>query len=214
MDLTLIIFAALALFLSYRLFNVLGTRGGHEPDERDRPILRPVPANDGAEAKEAQADPVTPREDLPEWARTIREETPGFEPKSFIEGASAAYEMIVEAYANGDLSDVRRFIDPAIAKDFELGIKAREDAGQRVELTFVGIETPEVVRAYRAGEEIRAEVKFISERVHAVLDADGNVVEGHPENPMRVAERWVFARPVRSRDPNWTLVQTYDADAA
>ncbi|NNU15597.1 Tim44 domain-containing protein [Parvularcula sp. ZS-1/3] len=209
MDLTLIIFAALALFLSYRLFNVLGTRGGHEPDEHERPVLRPVPSNDVDEerAPEEQAT-VTPREDLPAWAQTAREHIPDFEPKSFLEGASAAYEMIVEAYSAGDISDVRAFLDPEVAKSFEVAIDGRQQAGQSVELTFVGVEKPDVVSLEKSDEELRAEVAFKSEQVRAVLGADDEVVEGSREQVITVTDRWTFAKPARSNDPNWTLVAT------
>lgn len=212
MDLTLIIFAALALFLSYRLFNVLGTRGGHEPEEHDRPVLRPVGANDtGHDADEAlqqRPEPVTPQEELPAWAQTVRETAPRFEPKEFLEGAATAYEMVVQGFADGDLSSVRGFVDAEVLGSFEEAIAARVDAGQRVELTFVGIETPKVLSVERDADELRAEIEFRSEQVRAVRDAEGKVIEGSDEQVISVTDRWVFTRPVRSNDPNWTLVAT------
>ena len=215
MEPTLIIFAALALFLAYRLFNVLGTRGGHEPEEHERPVLRPVPSNDAGEQEdepEAVAEPLTPREDLPEWAVTARETIPNFEPKTFLEGAAAAYEMVVQAYADGDLSQVRGFVDPEVLKSFEVAIEGRTAHGQSVDLTFVGVDKPEVISLEQHVDELRAELRFKSEQVRAVRDAKGEVIDGNPEAVITVVDEWMFTRPVRSNDPNWTLVATHGTD--
>ncbi|GGY36034.1 Tim44/TimA family putative adaptor protein [Parvularcula lutaonensis] len=216
MEPTLIIFAALALFLAYRLFNVLGTRGGHEPEEHERPVLRPVPSRDPSEEQEddfgLEAEPTTPSEDLPEWAVTARKSIPDFEPKRFLEGAAAAYEMIVQAYADGDLSTVRGFVDPEVLKSFEVAIEGRTAHGQSVDLTFVGVETPEVLSMEEHGGELRAELRFKSEQVRAVRDAKGEVIDGNPEEVITVIDEWTFSRPVRSNDPNWTLVATHGTD--
>ena len=211
MDLTLIIFAALALFLSYRLFNVLGTRGGHEPDEQDRPVLRPVPSNDDDEAMDApvaQQVPETPLADLPGWAKTAREAIDDFEPKAFLDGAAAAYEMIVEAYASGDLGEVRGFVAPEVLESFEGGVAARREQSQTFAFTFVGVEKPDVTSMVEENGQLRANVRFRSEQVRAVRDQDGEVIEGDPEQVITVVDHWSFSRPVKSRDPNWTLVAT------
>jgi predicted lipid-binding transport protein (Tim44 family) len=209
MDLSLIIFAALALFLSYRLFNVLGTRSGHEPDEADRPILRPVPTSEEIEANAAPAKSnLTPMEKLPLWAREAREHVSDFEPKPFLEGAKAAYEMVVEAYASGDLEPVRGFVAPDVLHSFEVAIDGRRQAGQSVDFTFVGAEQPDVLSMVRESEHLSAEIRFRSEQVRAVRGEDGQIVEGNPEQVVTVVDTWTFTRPISSRDPNWTLVAT------
>jgi predicted lipid-binding transport protein (Tim44 family) len=203
MDLSLIIFAALTLFLSYRLFNVLGTRGGHEPDESDRPVLRPVPAGE-----EAAPQNLTPAEKLPLWAKEARQHIEDFEPKPFLEGAKTAYEMVVEAYASGDLDQVRGFLAPDVLHSFEVAIDGRKQAGQTVEFTFVGAEAPEVLSMVRESEHLSAELRFRSEQVRAVRNEAGEIVEGNPEQVVSVTDTWTFTRPVDTRDPNWTLVAT------
>jgi predicted lipid-binding transport protein (Tim44 family) len=209
MDLTLIIFAALALFLSYRLFNVLGTKGGHEPDEHDRPVLKPVGGRDeGGEVDNRPAEPVAPEKPLPVWAEPIAEVYPGFDAENFLEGAASAYEMVVQAYVDGDLSDVRSFIEPEVQKSFDVAIEGRNAAGQESTVVFVGVQKPQVVDVEKGEHEIRAELKFKSEQVRFVKDAEGNIVEGSETQVVDVVDRWVFARDVKSRDPNWTLVAT------
>ena len=211
MDLTLLIFAALALFLSYQLYTQLGRRDGHEPDEKDRPVLRPVPTSDEqaeAAAEAPRAPAATPLTDLPQWAQTVREAIPDFEPKEFLEGAAAAYEMIIEAYAKDELQNIRGFVGADVMQSFEAGIAHRRSQNQAFDFTFVGVDKPEVTAVTREGGELRADIRFRSEQVRATRDQDGNVIEGDPEQVITVVDHWSFSRPVKSRDPNWTLVAT------
>ncbi|MEO1042630.1 MAG: Tim44/TimA family putative adaptor protein [Pseudomonadota bacterium] len=214
MDLTILIFAALALFLSYRLFSVLGTKGGHEPEEHERPVLRPVGNNaNEADAAPAQQEQEAARPTLPEWAQTIADSYPAFEPKSFLEGAGQAYEMIVEAYQAGDLSPVKGFVAGDVLQSFQGAIDARGAAGHEVIFTLVGIDKPEAVTSELVGDDLRVEVKFRAEQVRFVKDRDDRVVEGSEDTVMQVVDCWVFSRPIKSRDPNWTLVATQGSGA-
>ena len=212
MDPTIFIFIALTAFLSYRLFTVLGTKGGHEPDESERPVFAPSPAERASEQEEApQVAPARVRP-VPAWAEAIREDDPGFDPRAFEEGAKAAYEMIVTAYNEGDLSEVRPYVDPSIVRAFEEAIEARRALGHTAEVEFVGVEAADVVRAEREGGHHEVTVDFRSDQVRVTRNAEGEVVDGDPNRIDAVRDRWTFSRPVTSSDPNWTLIAT-DAGA-
>lgn len=204
MDLTLIIFAALAGFICYRLYTTLGTRGGHEPDEPEEAPFASKPAEPVYDREE----PAPARKPEPEWARPIQEVYPDFHAKDFLEGAKGAYEMIVEAFAADRLSEVKPYIDPGVYRAFDAAVKARREAGQVSELNFVGIETAEVAEAVVENGSIRITVDFKSDQVRVLRNENGDVIEGDPNRIDLVRDRWTFARPVSSRDPNWILVTT------
>lgn len=204
MDLSIIIFAAVALFLSYRLFTVLGSRDGHEPEEGERPVLRPV----GAEDEPSTQDTPMKGKPLPAWAEVIAEHYSAFDEDEFLSGSAAAYEMIAQAFAKGDLRDVSGFVADDVLSSFQGAIDERNASGHEMAVTFVGVETPEVASSERDGDEIRVEVKFTSEQVRVVKDANGQTVEGSAEAVITVVDQWAFTRPVKSNNPNWTLVAT------
>ncbi|HZB93884.1 MAG TPA: TIM44-like domain-containing protein, partial [Stellaceae bacterium] len=54
-------------------------------------------------------------------------------------------------------------------------------------------------------------VRFVSDQTNVTRAADGSVVDGTPEHVDEKTDLWTFARQVRSRDPNWTLVATHSA---
>ena len=51
-------------------------------------------------------------------------------------------------------------------------------------------------------------IRFVSELVNATRDASGKVIAGNPNAVEDVTDVWTFARDTRSRDPNWTLIDT------
>ena len=215
MDPAIIIFVALSLFLAYRLFSVLGTRGGHEPEEGERPSLAAVPREPATEGDAAEpAVQEAPRGPVPAWAETIREDDPGFDPKAFEAGAKAAYEMIVTAFAAGDLGEVAPYLDPGVRKAFEVAIDGRQGAGQTMEVTFVGIERADVVEAHRQSEHHEVTVDFVSDQIRVTRDQSGEVIDGDPNRIDLVRDRWTFARPLGTGDPNWTLIATDGAAPA
>ena len=51
-------------------------------------------------------------------------------------------------------------------------------------------------------------IKFVSDQVNITRDKAGEVIDGDPEQPLEVVDIWTFARNTRSRNPNWTLIET------
>ena len=123
-DIYTIIFLALAVFIFLRLRSVLGQRTGRERPPYDpyaaREPSRPAPdkvvalPNRAPEAAAAKpAEPAAPPGErwkgiaelgtpLAAGLDTIVGADPNFDAKHFLTGARAAYEMIVNAFAEGD----------------------------------------------------------------------------------------------------------------
>jgi predicted lipid-binding transport protein (Tim44 family) len=121
-DLPTLVVIAVAVFVLFRLRSVLGTRTGNErpPVERRKPTetaseetvvpLRPrgTPApdlDDDYRARKTEAEIEQFSRGNPELATGLKdvvEADPSFTPKSFLEGAKQAYEMIVTGFAAGD----------------------------------------------------------------------------------------------------------------
>ena len=212
-----LILVGLALFFVFKLISVLGTRTGHEPP-RDMDAARRADRPDGEEtrahrdrADETDAGADKPVRALPEVspaASPIRAVDPTFDERDFLEGAKAAYEMIVEAFAAGDLKSVRRYIASTVYEAFRLAVQEREARGARMELKFVGVESARIEHARVEGDSIFAKVAFASNQVRATYDASGGVVDGDPARVDLVRDAWTFSRSIKSSDPNWTLVAT------
>ncbi len=228
-DLPTLIVIGVAIVVLFRLRSVLGTRTGNErtPVERRRAEapagddtvvpLRPRPAepvNDAdserrARKLESEIEQVAQgRAEVASGLRAIAEADPTFTPKSFLEGAKMAYEMIVTAFAAGDRATLKNLLDKDVYDGFARAISDREAAGQKVDFTFVGLPRIEISEAELDKRAAQVTVRFYAEVVSATRDKDGTLVEGNADQVQTIADEWTFARNPKSRDPNWKLVVT------
>jgi predicted lipid-binding transport protein (Tim44 family) len=228
-DIPTLIVIGLAIVVLFRLRQVLGTRTGRERSPLERREASPVKAG------EDKVVPIRPRpvaEDSEDAARQARrldseisqfangndgvsaglkaiaEADSSFSPKSFMEGAKSAYEMIVTAFAAGDRTTLKNLLDKEVYDGFERAIKDREAAGRKVDFTFVGLPKVEIAEAEVDKRAASVTVRFHADVVSATRDKDGALLEGNADQVTNIADEWTFARNPKSRDPNWKLVAT------
>src|SRR6058998_224055 len=79
--------------------------------------------------------------------RASRSQDPSFDPRHFLTGARAAYEMIVTAYAQGDRRTLKNLLSKEVYDGFEAAIKDREARGEKAETRFVSIEKADITGA-------------------------------------------------------------------
>lgn len=214
---TVIILAMVAAFIGLRLYMVLGKRTGHE----QQPIARPVEAQAAAaplarhvpdaapEAASAPEQVVDPR--AADGLRAIVAADPSFDVARFIEGAKAAYRMVLEAFWKGDEEELARLVDEDVRAAFAEAIAQRKAAGHVVDNRLVAIERAVIDRARLDGQTASVTVRFDADVAALTRDADGNVVAGSLSDAVPTHDVWTFSRNVRTDDPNWLLVETDEA---
>ncbi|MBE7732623.1 Tim44/TimA family putative adaptor protein [Devosia faecipullorum] len=237
LDLPTLIAIVVAIFVLFRLRSVLGTRTGNErpPVDRSRSTpaeknanaddtvvpLRPRPTiaqpdlDDERRARKLEAEieqAAAGNAQLAEGLREVAEADPTFTPKSFLDGAKQAYEMVVTGFAEGDRQTLRNLLDKEVFDGFQRAIAEREAAGHKVDFTFVGLPRIAIVDAEYDKKNIAVTVDFHAEVVSATRDNDGNLVEGNADQVQIIADEWTFARNPKSRDPNWKVVTTSQLD--
>ncbi|MEQ1769216.1 MAG: Tim44/TimA family putative adaptor protein [Devosia sp.] len=231
LDIPTLIVIGLAIVVLVRLRQVLGTRTGTErnPLERRAPAakpgaddkvvqMRPAPVEQPVSDGDAERRALKLAAEIEAFSqgntqiaaglRAINEADPGFTPKSFVEGAKSAYEMIVTAFATGDRKTLKNLLEKDVYDGFEQAIANREAEGKSVDFTFVGLPKVEVSEAELDRRDARVTMRFNAEIVSATKDKAGAVVEGNAEQVQLIADEWTFARNPKSRDPNWKLVAT------
>lgn len=213
----ILFFAMVAAFIALRLRSVLGRRTGHERrrtggwtgargNAGDNVVALPDRAKASADVERAIAD--MSDEGLKRGVVEIRQADPQFDPKHFLTGARAAFEMIVGAYAAGDKNTLRPLLDEDVFEGFAGAIDQRDNEGQTLETQVVDVRAQEIVEAGMIGRRARVTVRFVTEQINALRDASGTVVDGDPSQSEEVTDLWTFERDTSSDDPNWTLVET------
>lgn len=231
-DFGTIFFLIAAVVIFFQLRNVLGRRTGNE-----RPPFDPYTARRRSSSEEKSGDgenvvslprrkgaaepdltyadidkAAKPGSELNKGMRAIRDADASFAPKSFVEGAKMAYEMIVMAYADGDRRTLKNLLSREVYEGFVAAIDEREKRNEKIESSFVGIDSMDIVAAEMKGSEAHVTLRIVSELISATRDGSGEVIDGDPETVAEVKDVWTFARDSRSRDPNWKLVATEAED--
>ena len=179
----IVLLAMVAGFLALRLYSVLGKRTGHE-----QPLVRTaepataggVRAGDGlAELKIQPPQPIEGRAES--GLRAIIAAEPGFDVTRFVDGAQAAYRMVLEAFWRGDEAALADLVSPDVLAAFRDAIAARREAGETLDNRLVSIERTTLV----------------------IAGSLSDAVETH--------DLWTFGRTLKSSDPNWKLCDTDEA---
>ena len=215
--LDILFFAMVAAFIAFRLRNVLGARPGTSGPGPTRSASAPRTVATTMSCRcpsAARRRPVTqrsrpsPKVLPPPALRPIRRADPRFDPDQFLQGARAAFAMIVEAYAKGDKAALRPLLADEVFAQFAGAIDGREQAGRTLSTELVATRAAELVEAAMVGSKARVTVRFTSEQINLTRDTAGDIVEGDPRQIDTVVDLWTFERDTRSRDPNWQLVET------
>ena len=232
-DMTTITLAALAIFILWKLWSVLGSRTGsekppHNPfakaaprqeNPQDAPagesnvirlpgaaqVTAPVRNDNNAERWKGFA---APGSSVWEGLDAIAAADSEFSVLVFLKGAKAAYEMIVMAFAAGDQKTLKNLLSKDVFESFATAIRARETRGESVATTFVSLDRSILEHAQFKGPMAQLSVRFQAKLISVTRGADRSIIDGSPERVVDMIDIWTFARDVTSRDPNWRLIAT------
>ncbi len=235
-DIVTLLALVVAVFVILRLRSVLGRRTGEDEARIDRQMrarqareqaaaagekVVTLPRRDNDDVQSGQT-PARSNDDLEEKVKSLgikdeavesgllsiarRDNT--FEPGAFLVGAKQAYEMIVTAFAEGNRGLLKDLLSEEVFDGFSNAIVDREERGEQIDQSFVGINKADIVDADLKGNEANVTVKFLSQLISATRDSAGVVISGDPQRVMEVTDIWTFARDVTSPNPNWRLIAT------
>ena len=185
----IIIFAAIAAFIIYRLRGVLGKRTGFQKKPTDQQFVKEQPTQKKEEVKIPQL-----RENE-QKLEVVYKKIPTFEHRSFLEGAKKAFEIIITAFNKGDKDTLKKLVSTDVYKAFESAINngSNNPNSQFYSLVIDGVDDAKVENG-----NITIGVNFISEQI----------LGDNEEDIVKNKDTWVFEKPENSSGPAWTLIST------
>ena len=132
---------------------------------------------------------------------------PNFDKNRFLNGAKRAFEVIVEAFAKGDISTLELLVNKNLLNKFQDVIDTRKEEGIIAETDFIGFNDAEIVDVkINSSNVAKIIVKFVSEQVNLLKNKQGDVIEGDDRFIQCITDVWTFERSLTSSNPNWVLV--------
>ena len=183
----ILIFAAIAGFIIYRLRSVLGKRTGFQkqaPEQKTTIKENKQPTTEIPSLLENQLK-----------LENVYKKVNHFNHKEFLEGAKKAFEIIITSFNNGDKKTLKGLVSNDVYSAFEKAIDQNENdpTSQFYSLVIDSIEDAKV-----ENNIISISINFISEQM--INEDEGKIIKNK--------DTWTFEKEVNSSSPIWILTQT------
>lgn len=198
-----IIFAIITFYILYRLWRILGMRVGIEYD---------VSMTSGEVVVLKEEENI--EEDASQhYIETVQKYMPDFDAEHFIEAAEIMLSKIVEAFAEGNVNTLRKFICTPLCDAFEKSIEERMAAGKKREAEVISVKgriTSVEIEKTKSKKPIcvRIFVQFESEQIIVTSEPDGSSYDNPSRIPTTLVDNWVFIKHLNADDPIWYVEST------
>ncbi len=183
----IIIFAVIAVFIIFRLRNVLGKRTGFQKKPNEQDFLEKQPTQQQVKTPQLKENE--------QKLEVVYKKTTSFDHKLFLEGAKKAFEIIITAFNKGDKNTLKGLVSKDVYKAFE---KAINEGSNNPNLQFYSLVIDSIDDASVENGKITIGVNFISEQI----------MKDNEEDVVKNKDTWVFEKPENSNGPAWTLIST------
>ena len=210
----ILIFAAIALFLIFRLRSILGNRDGFEQKRPEQSAFDATVQTENDNSAPKKIVPLRANNAVAngEGLEAVRRADPSFKDDDFMQGAAGAFSLILQAFADGDLATLRRLLAFELYEEFASSVHTRNKEGDQLAITVQSIDDVQLVDASVKDFIASVTVKFVSQQSRVVTDKDGQVIDDETEEQATITDIWVFERDTQLNDPNWKLVETQTED--
>ncbi len=199
----ILIFAVIAVLLVLRLRSVLGQKTGYEDQSRGKET-----------AERFEQQPIPARPDVQDATNgghgmdALRRAEPSFSEAQFLDGARAAFGIILSAYAVGDIAQLKRLLSYDLLQSFTQSIQQRASDGEALSITIEDISHVSILNAQVFDNIASVTVDFHSTQTRMITDEGGNVIEDEGTGKLELVDIWTFERDLTLSDPNWKLAET------
>ena len=210
----ILIFAAIALFLIFRLRSILGNRDGFEQKRPEQSAFDATVQTENENSAPKKIVPLRANNAVAngEGLEAVRRADPSFKDDDFMQGAAGAFSLILQAFADGDLATLRRLLAFELYEEFASSVHTRNKEGDQLAITVQSIDDVQLIDATVKDFIASVTVKFVSQQSRVVTDKDGQVIDDESEEQATITDIWVFERDTQLNDPNWKLVETQTED--
>ena len=202
--LDIIIFAIIAIFLVYRLKNILGQNSEGNEQNNQIDIGKKEYSN---VVKLGHLDSNKTKIDK----NSISTIDPTFNEEEFLKGAQNFFQMVINSFVKGNLKDIVNYIDDKLIKNFKSVIDERIEEGESLKIEIVKMKSIKIKDVQELKNFLRLSVLFETRQIKVLKDKNGKVIDGDPEKSILVKDLWTFEKEIKSKDMNWKLVETSNA---
>ena len=131
---------------------------------------------------------------------------PNFTVENFVDGAKKAFEYILVKYSEDDIKSLKPLLANEIFNNFSDQIKQREKKKQKLGITILKIDDPEIIDINIEKNKLCfIKLEFKSQQVQITKDSKNKVIDGNDNLILNITELWTFSKELKNKNPNWIL---------
>ena len=200
--LDIIILGLLALFLGFRLKNLLGDRSGYGEDVNNLETYNEKKPDNNNVIN------LNKKKISGEGLEVLKKSDPNFSEEEFLIGAKQAFKIIIEAFVDSDVEKLKPLIDYELLKSFTKSISEREARQEKQFVDIISIIKLDIINISLNDNVASISIKIESEQIKYTIDKNDKIIDGNKEVSEIIKDKWVLERDISSNDPNWKLVET------
>ena len=202
----IIIFAIIAIFLFFRLKNILGEKTGFDPSQDEEKTNSRQTKNSNVVELSKQNKRVF--NSIDEKIRDIKKIDSSFIKDDFLSGAKIFFDMVIKSFVEGDLKNIKKYVKSSLLKDFQVAISERVKDKESLIINIKEIQKIIIKDIEINKNNIKIQVLFESEQIKALKDKNNKIIDGDLNKVITVKDLWKFEKGINSNDKNWTLIET------
>ena len=200
--LDIIILGLLALFLGFRLKNLLGDRSGYGEDVNNLETYNEKKPDNNNVIN------LNKKKISGEGLEVLKKSDPNFSEDEFIIGAKQAFKIIIEAFVDSDVEKLKPLIDYELLKSFTKSISEREARQEKQFVDILSINKLDIINISLNDNIASISIRIESEQIKYTIDKNDKIIDGNKEVSEIIKDKWVLERDISSNNPNWQLVET------
>ena len=134
----ILIFGVIAIFLIFRLKNILGTKTGY-----DETNINKKTADEKFSNVVALKSKVKDLESIE--LKKVLNVDPNFNVDDFLLGSKNFFEMVLQSFVSGNLENIKNFTKDSVLKSFKIAIDERENEQETLIIDLKSIQKNEIV---------------------------------------------------------------------
>ena len=202
----IIVFAIIAVFLVYRLKNLLGEKTGYDPSSDDGTQIRSKTKDNVVKFSKKTNFEIS--DHLNGKIIALKKLDSNFSLDEFISGSNIFFKMVIESFVEGNLQDVKIYIKQNIFKSFQDALNERIKEKEQLIINIKNIKITKINDIKIFKNNVKIQVLFETIQTKALKDKNGEIIDGELDKEIIVSDLWTFERNFASDNKNWTLIET------
>ena len=130
---------------------------------------------------------------------------PNFSPKDFTNKAKLAYEIVTNAYADGDTHALAELVDISIMRELAYNITQRDEKKHALKIKSLKNRSEKIKSINIENSIAKIHLIFESEIIFYLEDEVHKIIKGSKTKAEKISQELCFTRNLNSNNPTWRI---------